>query len=488
MRLALLCLMFGISANAASWYVSTNGTDVAAGTLSDPLSVTKAIGATSPAAPGDTVWLRGGTYTNAFVSALSGTSNAPIVLRNYNGERVIFNSTNQSQLNGSGTWLWGMEFTDSATNRDVVRSSGVIFNSGSAGHANKLINCILHDLGNSVFVSYQSTNAEVTGCVIYNNGYILPDRAHGHGLYVQNREHDQQQHYRENIILNNFSKGINARSSFKVVNQRFTRNVLFGNETPFHTESDDIYTDMLVFDGNLLYKASADYASFYGFRTTGDGTIILSNNVFGNTHTHALWWTNVIFNANTQFYALQVRPQTITPNTNFTTADYNTYYKVQWDWPIQYYQTNITLDQWRSVHGNDLNGTATADAPTGTWAYIHRNPYESNRANVTIYNWGLSNNVAVDLSAVLAVGASYTVKHAPDFMGASVLSGTYAGGTVSFPMTNLNVAIPVGRETAPTSTGPEFAAFVVMPTSEAPPIEPPAQPTGTLRANKLVVR
>ncbi|HKC24553.1 MAG TPA: dockerin type I domain-containing protein, partial [Thermoanaerobaculia bacterium] len=47
------------------------------------------------------------------------------------------------------------------------------------------------------------------------------------------------------------------------------------------------------------------------------------------------------------------------------------------------------------------------------------------------------------------------------FYGAPVLSGTYQGGSVSFPMTGLAPAAPAGMA-APAPTGPEFNVFVVL--------------------------
>jgi hypothetical protein len=39
--------------------------------------------------PGETTWLRRGTYQGAFTSNLTGNSSAPIILRQYSGERAI---------------------------------------------------------------------------------------------------------------------------------------------------------------------------------------------------------------------------------------------------------------------------------------------------------------------------------------------------------------------------------------------------------------
>ena len=69
------------SANAAEWYVTANGSDSGAGTQSSPMSLKKALSGSTPARPGDTIWLRGGTYLNSYTSWLEGTASAPITIR-----------------------------------------------------------------------------------------------------------------------------------------------------------------------------------------------------------------------------------------------------------------------------------------------------------------------------------------------------------------------------------------------------------------------
>lgn len=457
----------------ASIFVATNGTEGATGTIGDPLSFGKAIGATSPAQAGDTVWVRGGTYTNVACN-LSGTSNSPIILRNYASERVIIDTTNQFAINGSGTWVWGFEFSDSTTNRDILRTSGIGLNTGVAGRDNKLINCIIHDTGNAVFVSYQSTNAEVAGCVIYNNGYILPDRRHGHGLYVQNRSYTDQPTYQHNLLLNNFSKGVNCRSSSKVVNTRFYKNVLSGNEANWHIESDDEMSDLIFLDGNLCYYAAPGYEAFYPLRSDSAWTISMSNNVFANAHSQVLWWTNIIFNANTQFYSFQARA---TPT---VAADWNRYYKVQFSAPVAYNSTNVTLAQWQAM-GNDANGTVSANNPTENWVYVIQNPYDGTRNHVVVYNWGSSNTVS--FTPVLPTGYSFEVRNAQDYFSGALASGVYSGGTITVPMTNLSIADPIGS-VAITNTSPVFAAFVLLGTQ---PTLPTLRST-TVRATTLRTR
>src|SRR5581483_8107823 len=112
--------------------------------------------------------------------------------------------------------------------------------------------------------------------------------------------------------------------------------------------------------------------------------------------------------------------------------------------------------------GSYPNNTYYSSRPTGTWATVRPNAYESGRGNIIIYNWGSASSVGVDLSSVLASGDTYEIRDAENWWGSAVASGTYAGGAVSIPMSELPVAKVVGRSTQPTHTPAEFGAFVVL--------------------------
>src|SRR5208283_2245068 len=85
-----------------------------------------------PVQPGDTIWLRGGTYhaptSGGFVSHLNGTAASPIIVRNYNGERATIDGKGTEYtiaIYGSYTWFWGLEVMDSNTLR-TAPSRGVV--------------------------------------------------------------------------------------------------------------------------------------------------------------------------------------------------------------------------------------------------------------------------------------------------------------------------------------------------------------------------
>ena len=100
----------------SGWYVAPNGSSGGAGTASSPWNLTTALaGAGGRIHPGDTVWMRAGTYGsggyNQYTSTLTGTASAPIIVRQYPGERATINGF--MTVNGGYTTFWGMEIMDS---------------------------------------------------------------------------------------------------------------------------------------------------------------------------------------------------------------------------------------------------------------------------------------------------------------------------------------------------------------------------------------
>ncbi len=91
--LLLLLLLAGPwAASAADYFVATTGTPTASGTIGNPWNLQRALNGTAPIVPGDTIWVRGGVYLGPFTSYLKGTSAQPIVVRNYDNERVLLDS------------------------------------------------------------------------------------------------------------------------------------------------------------------------------------------------------------------------------------------------------------------------------------------------------------------------------------------------------------------------------------------------------------
>ena len=145
---------------------------------------------------------------------------------------------------------------------------------------------------------------------------------------------------------------------------------------------------------------------------------------------------------------------------------------------------NLITGTFTDADDTDVSGSwpdNTYDAAPATNVIVVRaNAYETNRANIIVYNWESSATVDVDLDAAVADNTPIYVMNAQDYYGTPVYSGTYqAGVPVSLPMTGLTVAAVVGYDATHYSnnpdagvpdgtTAPAFAAFVVRAQSQEP--------------------
>ncbi|HMC67920.1 MAG TPA: Ig-like domain-containing protein, partial [Mycobacteriales bacterium] len=196
------------------WYAAPNGSSSGDGSSGRPWNLPTALsGGNGKVQPGDTVWLRGGTYAGQFRSTLTGTAAAPIVVRQYPGERAIIDgggSTSDTFVaDGSYSVFWGFEMTNSDPARCCSTSS--FFRADMmVSHAThvKFINMIVHDGGPGYYTWSPYGDVEIYGAIIYNIGYDGSDRGHGHGMYLKNDVGPLV--VRDNILFNSYGYGIHA--------------------------------------------------------------------------------------------------------------------------------------------------------------------------------------------------------------------------------------------------------------------------------------
>ena len=117
--LVMLTLWGTVSpATATEFYVAPTGTAMDDGSKAKPWDLQTALSHPKSVKPGDTIWLRGGTYKGAFTSKLNGAGGAPITIRQYPGERAILDAngapTNLPTIHIDGAWKtwWGFEVTN----------------------------------------------------------------------------------------------------------------------------------------------------------------------------------------------------------------------------------------------------------------------------------------------------------------------------------------------------------------------------------------
>src|SRR5712692_10274167 len=257
-----IALAFSASARGSEFFVSPSGNADGDGNIGNPWSLAAALAQPAVVKPGDTIWLRGGTYRGTFTSYLNGSASAPIKVRQYPGERAILDGGNSKfdnilSVSGSYTWYWGFEIMSSDPSRvstqtgsnptDIGRGGGVaIVQTSDTGAGLKFINLIVHDAAGGFGLWAEAIDAEVYGCLVYYNGWTAPDRGHGHGFYVQNLTGTKR--IADNIIFSNFSHGIQVYGSAAAAlnNVTIQRNTYFDSGLPA-----DYQRNLLVGGGSV---------------------------------------------------------------------------------------------------------------------------------------------------------------------------------------------------------------------------------------------
>ncbi len=395
-----------------SHFVSPSGSAQATGSSVDPWDLATALaGASGRVHPGDTLWLRQGTYSGNFNSTLSGSSSAPIIVRQYPGERATINGT--MNVNGLYTWYWGFEVANTSTS--TIDIMGI--NSRCPGC--RFINLVIHDhSGNGLGMWAEGPDQEAYGNIIYNNGFRGQGAGqNAHGIYGQNRTGSQR--ILNNIIFNQFGYGVHVYGSDKAAlnNYRIEGNTAFDNGL----------------GGRLGMAGGMDYQ--VGGESPLQKLVFTENNSYRNTSLRA---------DNTACLGYDWGPLNyggeITDN---------------------YFVGRLLIVQWGSLD-TARNTVIEAQAPPGLRVLVQPNSYEPGRANVIVYNWSHQASVELNLSGILQHGQAYEVRDAEDFFGPPVASGRYAGVAIDIPLGGSSVASSItGLATA--ATGIEFGAFVIVP-------------------------
>jgi hypothetical protein len=467
---AAAALLSGASGAAAtSFYVSPTGTTstaVGTGTITNPWALQTALAQPAAVHPGDTIWLRAGTYSGAFVSYLTGSSGNPVTLRSYPGEfaRIDGAGVSGSILTVQGAYAVYRDF-------EVMSSINPAPDGGQGtrpqglqiiGPNNKFINLVVHDTGQGFGFWEGAADSEISGCLSYHNGNSTLD----HGIYTNNLNGTKR--LLDNVIFRNYGLGIHAYTTNGHLNNfDIEGNVSFDNGKLNPTRS--YMPNMLLGSGQAAAASCTSspqvaqnpkFISNYSYHPRGAGGREMD-----------LGYSTGSCNPTAQNNYL-VGDTTLTLGRTFGTITItgNTFYG--------------------SVAGFSSssfpNNTYQTSRPTVTQVFLRPNQYEAGRANIVVYNWANQTTVNVDVSGVLTVGAPFEVRNAQDFFAPPVLSGVYAGGTLALSMTGLSVAAPIGGA-APPATGPEFNVFVVItkthpsgrrvapdrPTGQAPPVPRP---------------
>lgn len=485
MHRALIYLASCAVVIASDFYVSTNGSPLNSGSIASPWSLQAAL-ITNIVAPGDTIWLRSGTYSPP--STNSGSLNAPqwtvnvlgssgnlITFRSYPGEVA---SIDRQWRFGSSAYLRfrDLELYDSykgsnPTNISFPHGPWLHFDDSSSGSSsgNEWINCIIHDVDNCW--SGSTAGSSVRGCIIWNVGL----NGFEHVLYSSGSQ------IIGNICAWHMSEFVNLNSVALTIRS----NIVFGsgqagtgsqggdtlmgghnldvqwNYFYNHFGTDRAVSSVFV-DGGAGVTATINSNVLCGvFPLTFETTAFASVIIMGNT-----------FHMSSPFqpYALLSRQNTggsWTIDNNNYTAEPSENVVFDDNPPTR------TFAQWRAAFpAFDANSTSTNSAFPVDSAHLIPNQDQAKRAHIAIYNWTHADNVTVTVSSVLTSGNTYQLYDAQNYSQGPIRTGTLSGSTITVPMTNLTAA-PWLYSTnwglgTPPPMSPEFGAFVLIGSDPAP--------------------
>lgn len=406
------------------------------GTLLDPYDIGTAFSGRCNVRPGDTVYLRGGTYAGTVTCAMQGLPGKPIIVKPYPGERPIIDG--KFVLSGAYVRIQGLEIYQSAfTDRESEQASTDPTDIGGdtlidvTGNYIEIVNCLVHDGRRGFGVSASAVGTLIYGNLIYFCGWKNPANYYGHGIYPQNAP-GIQKCIVNNMLFDGFGYGLHAYTvnstldDFLVTHNTFfdagilvngvgrSVNALIGGAVPFANPE---------VTHNCFYMSAAQGTNLQ----VGYGT--------DNTVTNAKINNNYAGGASAALKLLTCIPEELTGNHLYGATEGF----AQGDYP-----------------GNTYGAA-------GTWGdrvYLEPNTYDSARAHLTIYNQAEANTAIVDLSILGWTGqiiARNVQDYFNDMQTLAIVDGMI---TVNMQSGNRTVAAPVGW-TAPPSTFPKFGAFVL---------------------------
>lgn len=464
-----------------TYYVSTTGSAANTGAIDSPWTFAYALaGAGGVIAPGDTIYLRGGTYTGTFVtSGTAGTKSARIVYRQYGGdaplgERVRIDGA--TEITRAYTDFRGFEIFQ--TDPNATQREGCILGNGSTDTTgSRLINCIIHDCGITGTTHWlNATQAVHYGVISYNNG---TNHNLDHGYYT----HGSQYAVMSCIAFNNLARGFQAYDSLRVQDQVIFRNLIsFGAAEISPTIDRDTnyqmrvlapqYMDRFSFEDCLGFHKPPDTNHGYQYRvgtlgnTSGNRGLTIRRffGQTGNVTSEINEWQNLTVENVSLSGSGPTQPIVLLRGLPSVSVSWtgNTWYRNPSANAWTYQSKRQTFANWQTNSGLGSTDTATATTFTGR-SFLFPNDYSLiegvGRGHLAIYNPEGAASVAVSLAPVLRVGQSFEIRNVQDLWGTAVLTGVWDGTSVNVPMTGVTPPTPGGASrvyATPPTTAPDF--------------------------------
>jgi hypothetical protein len=394
--MAMWLLTLGIvgAAGAAEWHVATGGKPDGEGSRAKPWDLESALSGRQKLAPGDTLWIQAGTYKHpnrklgspGYVVHLAGQQDRPIQLRGAAGRRVTIDGG--LSVEAPSTWLWIRDLeilvSENSTMSRKLNEPGSSPQSYNrpwgglnvhAGQGCKFINLVIHDNAQGVSWWVGSTQSELYGCTIYDNGWDAPDRGHGHAVYTQNK--DGTKTIADCIMTGGHGYTMHAYGSGRA------------------------YVDNYVIEGNIAYNA--------GPFLVGGGRPSHNIRVLGN----------FLYKVDMQIgYSAQENEDCEVSGNVILDG-------------------GLSINKYKKVVKEDNLVLGKSDPrPKEPPVRIELRPnwYDPQRANLVVFNWAKQPAVEWQPAGFLKPGDKYRLMDSRDLFGKPVLAGSFDGKAIGLPM------------------------------------------------------
>ncbi|TXD85274.1 hypothetical protein ESY86_01660 [Subsaximicrobium wynnwilliamsii] len=258
----LLSVFFGLAQSEfhvfPMQHKTTPGSTHGDGSLENPWDLQTALNQKpDKVSSGDTIWMHEGIYNGRYMSRLKGeTPNQYITVSAYKEDKVVLNGNVPSKQDGvlivkgdrvlfknfEITFLG--DFSRDESEADFQVCAAIMHLSG--------VNCMFYNLnihdnpGLGIGSWRHTAGSTIEACRIYNNGFLSKDgKGRGEGIYVQNMS-DEIRLIKDNIIFNNYYKGVEVWSAGKhtsfeyVKNITLDHNIIFNSGTPSGKHVDNV--------------------------------------------------------------------------------------------------------------------------------------------------------------------------------------------------------------------------------------------------------
>ena len=456
-------------------YVATQGSQIGSGSIDNPVNLGTVCSALCLIAPGSTIVIQAGEYVGDFVFTHAGTALERITIA-FRDEAIVKGSFT---VGGNYLDVVSLDVYDAPAGRfteEIGSAPSFMRHEGLSifgHHVNIVHPRVMNILGNGVGFWQTSIDSVLYGMWVLNNGWLAPDRGHGHAPYTQNEASGSK-------LLRNLMLAPQYGGALRVytTNQNLERvtvdrcicisdQLFLGGHSPASQcvitnntvwnadleigETDRGNVDVLI-DGN--YVASSLNTRCFVYRFWGRLTV--TNNTFVMRQDNSVGLLG-------EYLRLSPSVENINHNIYYYQQRADGKYFTLYDYAVEPPSvTYLTIAQWQAL-GYDTNSTFIEGLPASNRVFVEHSEYDNDIAHVAIYNWENLGSVPVDFS-----GGNLTLTntyHAYNAMNPGEHhSFTYDGEPVPIPMTGWTRAIPAG-DTEPLTSDPWplFGAFVVKP-------------------------